>query len=169
NQGLKDQGYYAVEGTFASPDPEVTMSANVGDEIASVTVTHKTTYTMAGVKENELKKVIANEVNKEIDPTKQTILDYGLAKATFRLQNQQGSQILVALEATAVAGSDLNLTEIKKQIAGKKANDAKKFIGEYPGVTDVNVHYSPFWVSSIPKKTSKITLTVEKPTVKNAK
>jgi hypothetical protein len=30
------------------------------------------------------------------------------------------------------------------------------------------VKYSPFWVSSIPKKTSKITLTIEKPKVQDA-
>jgi len=30
-------------------------------------------------------------------------------------------------------------------------------------VTDVTVNYSPFWVKSIPKKASKITITVEQP------
>jgi hypothetical protein len=169
NQGLKDQGLYAADGTFAHAEPEVTTSAKVGDEAENVTVTQKTTYTMAGAKEGDLKKIIANEVNKEIDPTRQTILDHGLTEAVFRLQNQQATEMLVALEATAVAGSDLDLTNIKKQIAGKKANDAKEIISEYPGVTDVKVHYSPFWVSSIPGNTGKITLTVEKPAVKDAR
>jgi hypothetical protein len=72
------------------------------------------------------------------------------------------------MQATAVAGSDLDLTAIKKQVAGKKAGEAKEIIGKYPGVTNVDVKYSPFWVSSIPKKTSKITISVEKPAVKDA-
>ncbi|HEX9153873.1 MAG TPA: hypothetical protein VF809_03570, partial [Candidatus Saccharimonadales bacterium] len=88
--------------------------------------------------------------------------------ATFRLQNQQGTKSLVDLSVTSVAGSDIDLTDVKKQIAGKKANEAKEIIGKYPGVTDVDVHYSPFWVSSIPKNTSKITLTVEKPSSQDA-
>jgi hypothetical protein len=169
SQALKAADMFAVTDTFANADPEVTTSAAVGDEAENVTVTAKTTYSMTGVKEDDLKKIIANEVNKEIDTSKQAILDYGLSDAVFKLQNTNGTKTLVTLSATSVAGSDLDLDDIKKQVAGKKANDAKKLIGEYPGVTDVTVHYSPFWVSSIPKKVSKITLTVEKPSVKNAK
>ncbi|HEU4914649.1 MAG TPA: hypothetical protein VFT16_04595 [Candidatus Saccharimonadales bacterium] len=166
--GLTGQGLFVIEGTFKAGDPEASTSAAVGDEAESVTVTAKTTYTMAGVKEGDLKKVIANQVNKEIDPAKQSILDYGLDGAVFKLQNQQATEILVTLQSTAVAGSDLDLTAIKKAVAGKKANDAKEIIGEYPGVTSVDVKYSPFWVSSIPGKTNKITISVEKPASKNA-
>jgi hypothetical protein len=163
---LQAQGLYVIDGTFATGTPEVTTSAPAGTETDTVTVTQKTTYSMLGAKESDLKKLIANTVNEEIDPQQQSILDYGLDDAVFKMQNQQGTETLTTLEVTAVAGSDLNLEEIKEQIAGKKANDAKEVIGEYPGVTEVTVDYSPFWVSSIPKKTSKITVTVEKPSPK---
>lgn len=167
-QGLQTQGLFALDATYAASDAGVTTSAAVGDEVASVTVTQKLTYTMYGTKESDLKKLITEQVNKEIDPTKQSILDFGLATATFKIQNQQSTTALVTMEATAIAGSDINLTDIKKQVAGKKSGDAKELISKYPGVTSVDVHYSPFWVSSIPKKTSKITVTVEKPAVKDA-
>lgn len=165
---LRSQGLFAVEDTFTAANPEVNTTAKVGDEVANVTVTQKSTYTMYGAKEADLKKIIAFEVNKEIDESKQAIIDYGLSEATFKAQNQQGKSAMVTMQATAIAGSDLNLTEIKEKIAGKKSNDAKQIIGNYPGVTNVEVSYSPFWVSSIPKKASKITVTVEKPVVKNA-
>lgn len=167
--GLKAKGLYPVAGTFTASAPEVSSSAQVGDEASTVTVTHKVMYTMLGTKEGDLKKLIADRANEEIDPQKQSILDYGLTEAVFKLQNQQATNTLSTLEVTIVAGSDLDTAEIKKQIAGKKANDAKKIIGEYPGVTEVIVDYSPFWVSSIPKKTSKITITVEVPSARDAK
>lgn len=167
-QALQGQGLMALDSTLSSANPEVTASAKAGDEADSVTVTQKVTYTMLGVKESDLKKLIAHEVNKHIDPTKQEILDYGLAGATFKLQNQQGTTTLATMSDTAIAGSDLNLTDLKKQVVGKKSNDVKEIIEKNPGVTDVAVHYSPFWVSSTPKKTSKITITVEKPAIKNA-
>jgi hypothetical protein len=167
--GLKAKGLFPIDGTFVAGDPEITNSAQAGDESATVTVTQKTTYTMLGVKRNDLEKVIANRANEEIDPQKQSILDYGLDDAVFKMQNQQGTNTLTTLESTVIAGSDLNVDEIKEQIAGKKASDAKEIIGEYPGVTEVDVKYSPFWVSSIPKKTSKITVTVEVPSAKDAK
>jgi hypothetical protein len=166
---LQAKDLYAVEETFTpGANPELTTSVNVGAEADSVTVTQKTTYTMLGASQNDLKKVIGRQVEQKIDKNKQSILDYGLSGASFRMQNQQGANTLVAMSATSIAGSDLNLADIKKQIAGKKASDAKDIIGAYPGVTKVTVKYSPFWVSSIPKKTSKITITVEKPEVKNA-
>lgn len=169
SQALSGQGYYAVDGTFANAEPEITTSAAVGDETEAITVTAKTTYTMSGVKKSDLEKIIANAVNKEIDDQKQAILDFGLDDAEFKIQNSQGSKMLVTLSNTSIAGSDIDLADIKQQIAGKKANDAKRIIGDYPGVTDVTVDYSPFWVSSIPNKTSKITVSVEKPSVKDAR
>lgn len=169
SKALSDQGLYVIDGTFAAGVPEVAMTAQAGDEVASVVVTMKTTYNMLGAKRGDLEKLIANQVNEEIDPEKQSILDYGLGEATFRPQNQQGTRTLTTLEVTAIAGSDLNLNEIKKQIAGKKANDAKEIIEKNPGVTEVIVDYSPFWVSSIPKKTSKITVKVEVPSVKDGR
>lgn len=168
-QALSAKDLYALTDTLtAGPDPETTTSVPAGTEADVVTVTQKTTYTMLGAKEDDIKKLIAAEVNRKIDEDKQTILDYGLDQAVFKIQNQQDESSLVTMQVTSVAGSDLNLDEIKKQVAGKKANDAKQIIGNYPGVTAVDVTYSPFWVSSIPKKTSKITVTVEKPDIQNA-
>lgn len=167
-QVLETKGLYPLVDTFMPvDDTQETISINVGSESDTVTVTQKTTYTMQGVKRTDLEKLITHEVNKEIDKDKQSILDYGLDGASFKMQNQQGSTSLVTMSVTPIAGSDLDLGEIKQQVAGKKASEAKEIIGDYPGVTEVDVQYSPFWVRSIPKKTGKITITVEKPQVKN--
>jgi len=165
---LQGQGLMAIDGSLSTDASDLTTSVQVGAEADAVTVSQKTTYTMMGAKQSDLKKLIANEVNKQIDPSKQTILDYGLDTASFKIQNATAKTTLVSMDDTAIAGSDLNLTDIKKQVAGKKSAEAKELIGKYPGVTSVDVHYSPFWVSSIPKNTGKITISVEKPAVKNA-
>jgi hypothetical protein len=165
---LQGQGLMAIDGSLSTDASDLTTSVQVGDEADAVTVSQKTTYTMMGAKQADLKKLIANEVNKKIDPSKQTILDYGLDEASFKIQNATAKTTLVSMDDTAIAGSDLNLTDLKKQVAGKKSAEAKEVIGKYPGVTSVDIHYSPFWVSSIPKNTGKITISVEKPAVKNA-
>jgi hypothetical protein len=54
------------------------------------------------------------------------------------------------------------LNSLKKQIAGKKSGDVKTIIGSIPGVTNVNVHFSPFWVSATPKNVNKITIDIKK-------
>jgi hypothetical protein len=166
-QELKDKliskGLYAITATLTTVAPDVQASASVGEEVANVTVTQKTTYTMLGVDEDDLKKVIADSVNKKIDTKKQQILDYGITKGVFAKQNDSPSGMLVALQVTSVVGTDLDITGLKAQVAGKKAGAAKDIIKEYPGVSDVDVKYSPFWVSSIPSKPGKIIIQVEEP------
>jgi len=154
---LQSKGLYAIPATLSPGTPVITANANVGDAADNVTVT-----------ESDLQKLIAASVDKQIDPKKQTILDYGLDKANFTVQSQRASGALVAMQTNSIAGSSLNTDALKPQIAGKKAGDAENLIKADPGVTDVTVHYSPFWVSSIPKKTSRITIQIEKPKTSNA-
>jgi hypothetical protein len=166
--GLTAKSLYPLTDTFKAAEPEISTSVKVGDEAASVTVTQKITYTMLGVKQADLKAVVDKAVEGKIDKNKQQIIDYGLDEAVFKLQNEARGSTMVTMEVSPVAGSDLDVADITKRIAGKKTNDAKTIIGEYPGVTEVKVDYSPFWVTSIPKKTAKITITVEKPVIKDA-
>jgi len=168
-RALQSQSLFVIDSTFNAGSPETSASGKVGDQAASVTVTQKITYSMIGVQQSDLQKIVANAVNGKIDPNKQSILDYGLSGATFKVNSQQGQTTNVSLDSTVIAGTDINVADIRKQVAGKKSADAKDLIGKYPGVTDVNVSYSPFWVSAIPKQQSKITVTVEKPSLSNAK
>ncbi|HUS26222.1 MAG TPA: hypothetical protein VMY99_02655 [Nevskiaceae bacterium] len=169
-KALADKGLYAITGSLNAGTPAVTSSANVGDAADAVAVTEKITYTMFGAKRSDLQKIIENGVKDQIDTKKQKILDYGLDKAVFNLQNQQSAtNAMVTMQVTAVAGSDLDTAALKKQVAGKKAADAKELIKANPGVTDVTVTYSPFWVSAIPNQTGKIIIQVEKPTTTNVK
>ncbi|HSX33644.1 MAG TPA: hypothetical protein VLF91_04890 [Candidatus Saccharimonadales bacterium] len=161
--GLIAKGLYPVVETFNTGAPQTKTSANLGDQADSVTVNETISYTMLGVSQSDLQKLVAADVDKKIDTSKQSILDYGLGNAVFGLQNQVADGANVTFQTTVVAGSDLNVAQIKSQIAGKKAGDAEAVIKQYPGVTSVNVSYSPFWVSAIPKSTAKITVTVEKP------
>lgn len=161
--GLVAKGLYAVDATFNAGNPEIKTSVNAGDAAENVTVTQATTYTMLGTKKSNLEAVIRDSIKGKIDTSKQKILDYGISKAVVGLQAQNSDGASVTFQTSVVLGSELNMETIKKQVAGKKAGGAKAIIKEYPGVTDVTVEYSPFWVSSIPKKTSKITVVVQKP------
>jgi hypothetical protein len=162
--GLTNSGYMAIDATFTTATPQTKTSANVGDKADSVSVTQTVTYTMLGAKQADLKKIVDNDISSKVDKSKQSILDYGLSNATFGLQSQPAEGSVVTMQTTVIAGPDIKTEDIKKQVAGKKAGAAKELIKQYPGVTDVTVNYSTFWVSAIPKKTSKITVTVEKPT-----
>lgn len=161
---LKDNGLYVVNDSFNAGNPEVTVSAKAGDQVDSVTVTQKTTYSLVGAKQSDIEELIKESVADEIDTDKQKVLKTGLDTAVFKLQSQQNNsaKVQMSLSATVLAGPKLDDEQIKSQVAGKKLNETQELIKAYPGVTDVEVKYSPFWVSSNPKKTEKITISYEK-------
>lgn len=165
-QALKDAELLPVTTSFATATPTTKQSANPGDKVETVTVTQEVVYSMLGVKAADLEVLVAEQVKTKIDTTKQTIVDYGLTEAIFtQLGLPQPDTVTVGFQTTVITGSDIKEDEIKQQVAGKKANEAEELIKAYPGVTAVEVRYSPFWVSAIPKKPGKITVVIEEPQV----
>jgi len=160
---LSGLGYTAVASSLHAGDPTVTSSAQVGDPADTVTVTSTTNYTMYGYKQDDLKNLILANVKDKIDPSKQKILNDGTDKASFSINSPVSSGALQAdLSASTLAGPDIKTDVLKAQIAGKKTNDVRTAATATPGVTDVKVKYSPFWVSTVPKNQSKITIVIEK-------
>ncbi len=161
---LKQEGYYAITATFSSGTPNVTASPNVGATANNVTVTEVVTYTMFGAHQEDLKTLVDNAVKDQIDTSKQSILDEGLGSAQFGVNSANPAGAQLTMQATAEAGPEIDVTSLKAQAAGKKPGDVKSAIGNDPDVTGVEVKLSPFWVSSVPKNTSRITINIAKPT-----
>jgi hypothetical protein len=165
-EDLKSDDYYPITSTFSSGTPATTTSANVGDKASNVSVTEVITYTMFGVREQDLKTVVDNAVKDQIDTSKQSILSEGLDKATFAVNSSSATAAQLSMQTTAVAGPDIDINGIKQAAKGKKPGDIKAQLNGNPGITSVDVKLSPFWVGSVPKKTSKITVVIAKPPVK---
>lgn len=159
---ISDEGYRPIEETLNAGTPTVSSSPAVGAEASEVTVTSTTVFTMLGVKEDDLKKLVEEDAKKKIDPSKQIILDNGLAEAIIRVEEKgAGGQMTLSLQTTVAAGPDLDEDELKKEFAGKKRGDIQNLMKGRPGVNDAEVSYSPFWVQSTPKSADKITIVIE--------
>ncbi len=160
---LESQGLLVISESLNKTAPEVTSSAKAGDQADTVTVTQKVTYNMMGVKRTDLEQLVAGVVGEDIDTERQTILNTGIDTATFGLQNQQNDSqlVVVSMRVTTTVGPELDEQQIKESAAGKKGNSVRESLMEYPGVVDVEVTYSPFWVSAVPKNVDKITVKFE--------
>lgn len=160
---LQTKGLQAITTTFLTGDPQVTTSAKAGDAADTVTVTEAVTYDMLGVKQTDLKTLVIASVTSQLDKGKQVILDDGVKNAKFSQQSPATTTGAgIVMQTTSVAGPQIDLNQLKGQVAGKKSGEVKNLIKQTPGVTSVDVKYSPFWVSSTPKKTSKITIQLDK-------
>lgn len=163
---LQQDGLYALTATFDAGEPSVTTSSQVGDQTDNVTVTATYTYTMFGTEKSNLDTLLNDDIKSQVDTTKETILNNGLAEAQVRLLDKSATMRKVNLQTTGTVGPELDLAALKKQAAGHKSGEVIPMIKNLPGVTDVEVKLSPFWVTRVPDNTAKITMVVEKPTPK---
>lgn len=159
---LKAKGLLPVPSTFLAGDQQITTSANVGDKVDSVKVSATVPYTMFGIKQDDLKKLVVANVETQIDTKKQKIVDDGVAKAKFTQQNPStATSAVVAVKVRSTAGPELDAAKLKEQIAGLKEGDIKDLLQGQPGIVDVQVAYSPGWVNKAPKDTKKLTIIID--------
>ena len=159
---LKGEGYFPITDTFTAKDPLVTTSPGVDAEAAEVTVSVALSYTMVGAKEDGVKQILEADIKQHIDTSKQNILNNGLDKASIRIDSKKPTgEVAFTVQVNAQAGVEQNEADIKSAIKGKKKGEVQTILQSRPGVKDVQVKTSPFWVYKVPGKDSKITLTFQ--------
>ena len=161
-QQFSNDDLFLIPESITSSAANVTATPKVGEEASEVTVSSTTVYSGLGVKESYLNTLVENSAKKQIDTTKQAISDNGLSKAIFRLEDKKSAtDHRVRVQSTVSTGTQIDQEALKKEIAGKKKGDVQDLIGKLPGVKDVTVSYSPFWVYKTPSNPRKITITIE--------
>lgn len=158
---LKDDDYIGIVDTFAAGEGELSATPAVGTEANEVVVSGEVTYTMLGVKEDDLKKIVEEQAKEEINEAKQAVIDYGFDDAKYEVGKKTGAVTAIGLQTTLVAGPEIKQDELKKELAGKKRNDAEETLKNREGITEAKVEFSPFWVSKVPGKASKVTFVIE--------
>jgi hypothetical protein len=159
---LTQQGYMPIPATYVAGTPVYTPSAVLGAQANSITVNESVTYTMYGAKQSDLNTLVVNNVNQSINPSTQSILDSGISGANFTQQSTTSTSDQVTMQTNSTVGPKLDTSAIASQSAGKKSGDIESAIAQTPGVTNVSVKYSPFWITSTPSSVKKITVVIEK-------
>ena len=159
---LSKKNYLAVDTTFVAGEPQITTSANVGDKVESVKVTSTVQYTMLGIKEDDLATLLDEQLKDKINEGKQKILENGLDKIKFG-QETPGTptSAVVTAKIKTVVGPKIEVDKLRERVVGEKAADVKEIIRQTPGVTDVEVAYSPFWVTRVPNDPKKVTIIID--------
>lgn len=160
---LKKEGLYLIDSTLKLSDAKTSTSPDVGQPASTATVTVKITYSVLTVKKSDLEQAIKYALDKQVDSKKQKVTTRDLVKnAAISVQNQTSPTALVLnISENTTAVPIINAAAIKKQIIGMKAGEIRESLGKLPGVKSVDVSYSPFWVSKVPKNTSKITVVLQ--------
>jgi hypothetical protein len=161
---LQQTGYFAIAATYSPGTPTVTPSANVGAVANSVTITETVTYTMFGVHKSDLTTLVDNNIDSQINTAKQSILDNGINNAVFNVANATATSAQLTMSTKAVAGPQIDVASIKQQSEGQKSGQIQSQLQTDPNVKNVTVKLSPFWITTVPKNPSRITVNIAKPT-----
>jgi len=159
---LKNLGCRAFKETLVEGKPTIANTPDVGTEASEVTVTSTVIYNMTGVNDVGLNKIIEKSVEDKIDTSKQAVINTGIDDAVIRVSDKQpNGAVKLTIQTLITTGPRLDLEELKQEILGKKRGETQNILQNRPGVKEVLIDYKPFWVFSTPKKSSKISITVE--------
>lgn len=159
---LEDGGYFALVDSFTTKSDKITVSPEVDAEATEVSVTAERIYTMTGVKQDNLEKLITQSLEQELKDRSLQVHKIGLDEAVFRMGDRgSNGSVAVSMQAQIELGPKIDESQLKRDVAGKKRGDVAEMVKSIEGVNGVEVKFSPFWVNVVPKNIDKITVKYE--------
>lgn len=157
---LEEEGFFPITSSFSKQGENISSSAKAGQEAEEVTVTYEAKFYLAGVKKDDLRKLIEDNIKDQIDPEKQQVQDDGIDNANFEVVGGDitTSSLQLSVTTDAEVGPEIDIDQLKTDISGKKSGETENIVRSLPGVQEVSVKYSPFWVNKTPSSVDKITI-----------
>jgi len=153
-------GFTAIQDSFNSTQGATSCSPNVGDEASQSTASVQMHFTMLGVNTSALSKLIESYVAKQDGQANQKVYITGVKTGRFTIKERKDDgSIIFIYDGVAKTGVKQDTTVIAKSVAGQKYGKTVQIIRSNPGIIDVQVKYSPFWVKNTPKDIKHITVT----------
>lgn len=155
---LTEQGLTPIKESLQKTNEKTDVNPGVGAEASEVTVSYSVTYTMLGVKADDLTQVVAASVQSDIDPERQQVQDAGLDQASYKVKSEKDGKADITISTIVAIGPKIDTDKLKAEIAGKKKGETEEIVRQIRGVNEVSIDYSPFWVNKTPTKANKVTI-----------
>jgi hypothetical protein len=160
-QGRVPSGFIALPSSQTSSADTTTPSPAVGAQGDTASLDLKVTYTVLAVKQSEYGALIHSQEQKQVGDQNQ-IYDDGLAVAqvTATDKDSTGRQNF-HLTTEAFGGTKLDKTQIAAKLKSQRYGDASTIASGLPGVTRADILIWPGWVSKLPSRPDKISITIQ--------
>lgn len=157
-QELTEEGYSSLDVLFSVSEPSYKVTPKSGEETATFTVTQTVTYELSGYKTEDLESLFDTVLSQELEgrSDNKNVSDKGLESVQFESVEKNS---LVA-STVAVIGPSLDTDSLAEELAGKKQSEIIDRLESIEGVTNVEISYSPMWVTTTPKSAKKISIEV---------
>ncbi len=153
--------YVVLDGSFKANKDEVKPSPAVGAEAADGkgVLAGSVTYTLSAVPKGEMSKFLSEYFAQAIDgKTSQKIYNDGIKTVSFTNVNAVEGGYTAGVTTNGKVGPKVDENALKEFANGKKTGEIQDYARNVNGVENVEVKLSPFWVTSVPGDTKKISV-----------
>jgi hypothetical protein len=143
--------------TSTAGDPVAVPAVNQPTDSGTFKITVTTTYSLTAVAKSELAnflKPLMDAASKE--NASQKVYDYGTDSAKFTNFSAGDNGASATISAAGKIGPNIDTDKVASDYAGKKAMEVTEGLKEINNVSNVDVKFSPFWVSSVPNDANKV-------------
>ena len=151
-------GEKVITDSFLVERADGTSVPAIGAEVTGkAKLTSATTFSLTAIAKSELQIFLKDAVTKQIqNPKIQRLYSDGIDDVTLSGYSKVDQTATINIATVGQIGPSIDETYVKEFVKGKKFGDIQSSLGDVEGVSDVQVKFSYFWVSTVPTDKSKI-------------
>lgn len=138
--------------------------ANVGDKVDKFTLTIKVRVAALAMSEKELTNLAINHLKTAV-PTDSELINFDEGTLDYSAQKFDQPSGALTLKVTLVGRTEIRSTSTvfdKSKLVGLTVPDATNYLKSLPGVSDVKISLSPFWLRGLPELPDHIRIIIQK-------
>lgn len=159
NQRAEEDFILAKEG-FVVDVLDKNFSASEGQETESFSLKMKIRLKGVILKKKELGILFQNLLSSKLDPQKKTIPEKERVELTAIGKDFDKGNFLLDVTLSTLAYTKVDVESLRKEIADKKIQEAKKILENIQGISRSEIKVSPFWLKKIPENLRRIKIEV---------
>lgn len=141
-----------IKESFRSEKGQPNVAPNVGEKAKRARLSVETTYTMVALPRDQVDALLNDHLQAQIEEGESRRI-YGNGSKTLRFsrfQQTQDGKYIVHLNTVGYIGPVINEDQLKQQITGKRYGEIEQLVTNIEGVENVEINFSPFWVTKAP-------------------
>ncbi len=154
-------GFVILDSTFISDSSAVKPAPAVGAESSDgkASLAGSVVFTIVAVPKPEASKYLDSYFAQQIDgKANQKVYANGLGQVSFTDVSGKDGTYNANISTNGKIGPKIDETALKEFTKGKRLGEIQSHIQAISGVDNVDVRFSPFWVTSAPNDVKRITI-----------
>jgi hypothetical protein len=140
-----------IDESYSAEQAAPSVSPAVGEQASAAKLTVETTYTYVSIARSDIKTILNNAINDTLkDKSDQQMYSTGENTIVFQTFEKQGAAFTARMSTTGQIGPKIDTQQLAKQLAGKRFGEIQAIVNQITGVNNVDINFSPFWVTTAP-------------------